>query len=406
MKTKITLFTIILAMIGLSNFANAQWVHTTGITNVNGVSTSFISDGTNIYAGTARKTSGNGGGGVFVSTDNGSSWTQSNTGLTNLNVLSLAISGVNIFAGTDQGGVFLSTNSGGSWTKVNTGLTDSVVNALAINGNNIYAGTKNNGVFVSSNNGTSWVALGQTGMTNHYVYSLAITGSAIIAGTGNGVCVSTDNGTNWTLTSLIGTAHQVTTLALSGTTIFAGCTGSPGPGVFYSNDNGVTWAATGLTAGNIPSLAANSTSVFAATSGQYVKLSTDNGVTWTTPSHSPMDYITSSVAIIGTNVFAGDDTYNGLVWKRPLSEMVTGIESPITHSGVEVYPNPSSGKFIINSQITKGEVSVYNGLGENIYQSSLSSLQFTLDISSKPRGIYFVKISDGEKIYLNKIIVQ
>ena len=53
----------------------------------------------------------------------------------------LAINGSNIFAGTDGGGVYLSSNNGSSWAAVNTGLTDNYVNALAISGSNIFAGT-------------------------------------------------------------------------------------------------------------------------------------------------------------------------------------------------------------------------------------------------------------------------
>ena len=43
-----------------------------------------------------------------------------------------AVSGTNLFAGTDGGGVFLSTNNGTSWTAVNTGLTNTYVYALAV----------------------------------------------------------------------------------------------------------------------------------------------------------------------------------------------------------------------------------------------------------------------------------
>ena len=58
----------------------------------------------------------------------------------------------NIFAGTYGGGVFLSTDNGASWTAVNNGLTNPDINTLAINGTNIFAGT-NEGVFLSTNNG-------------------------------------------------------------------------------------------------------------------------------------------------------------------------------------------------------------------------------------------------------------
>jgi len=40
--------------------------------------------------------------------------------------------GTNLFAGTDGGGVFLSDNDGASWTEVNNGLTNTVVYSLAV----------------------------------------------------------------------------------------------------------------------------------------------------------------------------------------------------------------------------------------------------------------------------------
>jgi hypothetical protein len=61
-------------------------------------------------------------------------------------VLSLAISENNIFTGTWDG-IFLSTDNGSSWNAVNNGLTDLYVRALAISGNNIFAGTAISGVW-------------------------------------------------------------------------------------------------------------------------------------------------------------------------------------------------------------------------------------------------------------------
>jgi hypothetical protein len=46
---------------------------------------------------------------VFLSTDTGASWAAVNTGLTNLHVSALAVSGTNLFAGGS--GVFLSTTT-------------------------------------------------------------------------------------------------------------------------------------------------------------------------------------------------------------------------------------------------------------------------------------------------------
>ncbi|MGH7600078.1 MAG: regulator, partial [bacterium] len=48
-------------------------------------------------------------------------------------ILCFAVNGSNLFAGTFGGGVFLSTNNGTNWTAVNTGLTNTVVRSLAVN---------------------------------------------------------------------------------------------------------------------------------------------------------------------------------------------------------------------------------------------------------------------------------
>jgi len=44
----------------------------------------------------------------------------------------IAISGSNIFAGAGYGGVFLSTNNGSSWAEVNTGLTNTYIRAACV----------------------------------------------------------------------------------------------------------------------------------------------------------------------------------------------------------------------------------------------------------------------------------
>jgi hypothetical protein len=138
---------------------------------------------TNLFAGTDND------GGVFRSTNNGTSWTEVDSGLTNtyygifgtptVNVFTITsgIGGTNIFAGTHGLGVFRSTNNGTSWSQVNTGLADSEITAFAVSpngagGTNIFAGTSG-GVFLSTNNGTNWTAV-NTGFTEDTVTALAI----------------------------------------------------------------------------------------------------------------------------------------------------------------------------------------------------------------------------------------
>ena len=70
-----------------------------------------------------------------------------------------------------------------------------------------------------------------------------------------------------------------------------------------------------------------------------------------------------------------------------------------------IYPNPSTGKFNIKfsnqHQITS--VEIYNLLGESVFQKQNTN---EIDLSSAAKGIYFVKVYAGEKIYTEKIIVE
>ena len=65
-------------------------------------------------------------------------WVQTN-GPYGAEIRCLAVSGTNLFAGTNGEGVFRSTDNGNSWTV--SGLTNRSVYALAVLDNNLFAGT-------------------------------------------------------------------------------------------------------------------------------------------------------------------------------------------------------------------------------------------------------------------------
>lgn len=179
----------------------------------------FAISGTNIFAGS-------GGNGVFRSTNKGSNWTQA--GLSRTNVRSLAVSpnasgGFNLFAGTNGSGVFLSNDSAANWTETNNGLTYSGVLSLAVSGTNLIAGTWG-GIFISTNNGTSWTEA-STGLTYTYVYCLAASGTNLFAGTWDGIFLSIDNGSSWIAANTGLSNTDVFSLAVLGNNLFAGTDG-------------------------------------------------------------------------------------------------------------------------------------------------------------------------------------
>lgn len=68
-----------------------------------------------------------------------------------------------------------------------------------------------------------------------------------------------------------------------------------------------------------------------------------------------------------------------------------------------VYPNPSSGEFTISTTEQYFTVTVYDMLGNVIYEGKNDK---TLNLSSEPKGIYYLKISTGDKLYSQRLIVQ
>ncbi|OGU55869.1 MAG: hypothetical protein A2V66_18040 [Ignavibacteria bacterium RBG_13_36_8] len=115
----------------------AQWIQTNGPNG--GRILCMAANGTHLFAGTY-------GGGVYLSTNNGTNWTAVNNGLTNTEVNSLVVSNMNLFAGAYYEGVYLTTNNGTNWTAFNNGLSK-IVTSLAVSTSNLFAGTSNAGVF-------------------------------------------------------------------------------------------------------------------------------------------------------------------------------------------------------------------------------------------------------------------
>ncbi len=80
-------------------------------------------------------------------------------------------------------------------------------------------------------------------------------------------------------------------------------------------------------------------------------------------------------------------------------------------SALSVFPNPSNGKFtleVLGDKEQMASLAIYNILGEIIYTAPIQKQQTSneIDLSNSPKGIYFMKIYDGMKIYTAKIIIQ
>ncbi len=82
----------------------------------------------------------------------------------------------------------------------------------------------------------------------------------------------------------------------------------------------------------------------------------------------------------------------------------TGIENlQSINEQLLIYPNPGNGIFKIKSETSINYLEVFNCVGERVF--SMQDNNSPIDISDKPRGIYFVRIYSGEKHYTLKFIL-
>lgn len=132
------------------------------------------------------------------STNSGSSWTRYHLTTTAGFGYTIEINPVNsniVYIGGD-GGIYKTTNAGTSWASASTGITG-IVYDLAIHEDNVselYAGTAN-GVYKTTNSGTSWSYMGCSNV--HGVVIDPLDPDIVYAGTGTGVYKSTSGGSSW-----------------------------------------------------------------------------------------------------------------------------------------------------------------------------------------------------------------
>lgn len=386
--------------------SNAQWVEmSNGIGSI-GIF-SLATSGNNIFAGTSI--------GIFVSTDNGLSWTQ--TSLNNQDIRSMAVNGSHIYAGSYSGnGVYKSTDNGTTWSQ--TTLNNKTIRSLAVSGNDVYAGawTPSIGLYKSTDNGTTW---SQTSLNDQVIRALAVNGNYVFAGSGNipttGVYLSTDNGTSWSLTPI---HDYIGSLAISDNYVFVGCGNNHG--IYRSSDYGGTWTYTPLNFVTVYSIEINGNNIFAGTYNTGVYLSSDYGTTWIQRNEglSANNTIVYDLRLLNNYIFAGIGNAAPMgVYRRSLGEL-TGIipisnVSPQQYSLSQNYPNPFNPSTKIRFDLPKNSFAklvVYDALGrvmETLINEQLNTGTYEVvwNADKFSSGVYYCKITAGNFSQTNKMIL-
>ncbi|HET7152645.1 MAG TPA: hypothetical protein VFJ29_02695, partial [Candidatus Kapabacteria bacterium] len=138
---------------------------------------------------------------LLYSINGGLNWIERDTNQTSVphDVYALAVINGSIYVESKNGGmrdhIYRSTDSGTTWVLSDSGITEPYFHDLVSVGGNIVT-YSDSGIFVSTNNGVSWFSTARGGVYQ-YLTSFAVTGSNIFAGTLYGVYLSTDKGLTW-----------------------------------------------------------------------------------------------------------------------------------------------------------------------------------------------------------------
>jgi photosystem II stability/assembly factor-like uncharacterized protein len=213
--------------------------------------------------------------GIYLSRNEANSWELAHPGA---RILSLAASGANVYAGTDHGGLLRSNDSGLHWQL--SAAPFRYVRSLAAHQGIVYAGTDSQGVFASADNGHTWQPLSSGLPQQSQIFSMVVHNGALHAALyRNGLYRFEARLKIWTkVGNLVPLA-----LASSGRALFAGH--NPG-GIYQTNEPDANWVVARLpyapNLGNAPvwELAANNYLALAGVSS-YIYRSIDHGQTWT-----------------------------------------------------------------------------------------------------------------------------
>jgi hypothetical protein len=90
----------------------------------------------------------------------------------------------------------------------------------------------------------------------------------------------------------------------------------------------------------------------------------------------------------------------------PVNITTTGINETTNIVVFEIYPNPNNGEFIFNGLDTASKIEIFNMTGQLVYQTVSNNLSQLINLSNKPSGIYFYRISTDSKYHHGKIFIE
>jgi photosystem II stability/assembly factor-like uncharacterized protein len=346
----------------------------------------------------------------------------------------------------DNGYVRKTVNGGANWNLIPGPINASIVYFTS---SNTGFAVGSNGILKTTDGGSTW--------GDHLTYPVwTITGihfptKSIGYAVGDNtnadsllVFKSTDTGLTWNLISKKQSSGAMPTIFF--TDVLKGYLVEDDGHISKTSDGGITWVPQFFMGGSISlwsvNFSAQDTGYVVGDGGTILK-TTDGGVNWNTQTNSNSDplysvFFTDSKhgwAVGGNGLSSGPilgTADAGVSWalSTNASSTFNSVQFPSSNIGyacgdngtimkftggaggvhevngvsvINAYPNPNTGKFYVG---VKGGVSIYNLFGEIIFEKNIKAVTEEIDLTSQPKGIYFVKVQAADKVYTEKVILQ
>lgn len=279
---------------------------------------------------------------VYRSTDGGRNWTHFSAGLKNSYVNCLAIKENRVFAGTDSG-LYVSADNGETWT-IDKSLPRHPFAAMAAAGGAVFAATRTQ-IFLSINNGENWDTV-RTDPRALYLKCLAEHDGMLLAGGVSGADLFRTDGSGWTEVNA-GLLHGVIySLTVKDDLLFAGAYYT----LAYSRDNGANW--TFVSRGhNTFSLAAHDGAIFATTDSNVLRCRTVDFLLDTVYTGTPAQLSVYPIGSHANALFIGAkdgvlrSRDNGETWEKADSGIINRSVNAFASRGTTIFAATAGGVY-------------------------------------------------------------
>jgi len=106
----------------------------------------------------------------------------------------------------------------------------------------------------------------------------------------------------------------------------------------------------------------------------------------------------------------GSITFDGFGIDSVSIDLSIGLDQSTINDQLSIFPNPSEGQFILRSELGEAyDVLILSSNGRVVYDRRLSfntSRDYMIDLSDQSKGLYFIRLMNGEEMVTKKVIIQ